>query len=484
MKKSVKLNYIFNLCYQLLLIALPLITTPYVSRVLGAKAIGTYSFTQSIVTYFTLLGCIGLGLYGQREVAYCQKDTLKRTKILTELVLLKICSVLISLPVYIFVYLKLPDYKFLFMIQIIDIIANIFDINFFYQGMEEFQKIILRNIVVRFISIFCVFAFIKSPDDLPLYIAIQSLSILLGNISMWITLPKYVVKLNGVKLEIAQHIKPTLVLFFPQIAVSIYTVLDRTMIELLTGNTEEIGYYEQAQKIVKLALTIVTSLGTVMMPRISNLFAEQNLKEIREYIHNSLMFVMILGFPIMFGLMGIAPNLIPWFLGKEFVPSVHLVMVTSPIILLIGMSNVIGIQLLLPTRRQKAYTISTIMGSVINLCLNILLIPTLLSLGATIASLAAELSVTLFQIYCVRDDIEFGSIMKESLRYFVIGFIMFIGVYGLSISLNPNVLSTMLIIVVGVIFYFAILIFRKDVYIYSILNVLKVKMLGKAVKRK
>lgn len=124
MKKSVKLNYIFNLCYQLLLIALPLITTPYVSRVLGAKAIGTYSFTQSIVTYFTLLGCIGLGLYGQREVAYCQKDTLKRTKILTELVLLKICSVLISLAVYIFVYLKLPDYKFLFMIQIIDIIAN------------------------------------------------------------------------------------------------------------------------------------------------------------------------------------------------------------------------------------------------------------------------------------------------------------------------------------------------------------------------
>jgi len=470
MQKSVKANYFLNLGYQLLLIALPLITTPYVSRVLGDYAIGAYSFTQSVVTYFTLVGCIGLGLYGQREIAYCQNDAARRTQLLYELVLLKIISVTLSFVVYFFTIQTMEKFQLLFYIQMMDLVANIFDINFFYQGMEEFSKIITRNVIVRFISIACVFLFVKSEQDLPLYVLIQSLSILLGNMSMWVTLPKYVVKLNGAKLAIRKHIKPTLILFFPQIAVSVYTVLDRTMIELLTGNTREIGYYEQAQKIVKLALTIVTSLGTVMLPRISHLFALDHMEEIKRYIYRSLQFVMIIGFPIMFGLMGIAVNLVPWFLGNQFLASIPLVAMTSPIVIFIGISNVIGIQFLLPTRRQRAYTVSTLIGSGVNLICNLVFIPSLLSLGATIASVLAEFSVTAFQLFCVRDEIKIKQIVRGNYQYFLLSLLMFLFVFPAALWWEASILHTLIIASVGASFYFIALILMKDENIYAIIH--------------
>lgn len=475
MRKSVKINYLLNLGYQLLLIALPLITTPYISRVLGDYAIGSYSFTQSIVTYFTLLGCIGLGLYGQREIAYCQNDFQKRTKLLYELVLLKVISVTISFILYSFLIQSMEKFQLLFYIQMIDLVANIFDINYFYQGLEDFSKIITRNVIVRFISIACVFLFVKSSDDLPLYVLIQSLSILFGNMSMWITLPKYLVRLDHVSLEIRRHVRPTLVLFLPQVAVSVYTVLDRTMIEVLTGNTREIGYYEQAQKIVKLALTIVTSLGTVMLPRISSLYAGDKYEEIKHYIYQSLQFVMLIGCPIMFGLIGVAHNLVPWFLGDQFLASIPLVMLTAPIVIFIGMSNVIGIQFLLPTRRQKAYTVSTLVGSVVNLILNLVLIPRFLSLGATFASVIAELSVTAFQLYCVHDVIRLRPIIKENRKYMLLAFLMFLIVYPMSIWLKPTVLYTVLLIMIGASFYFIALICMKDPLIYGIIDIIKEK---------
>lgn len=475
MRKSVKINYLLNLGYQLLLIALPLITTPYISRVLGDYAIGSYSFTQSVVTYFTLLGCIGLGLYGQREIAYCQNDFQKRTKLLYELVLLKLISVTVSFVLYFFVIQSVEKFQLLFYIQMIDLIANIFDINYFYQGLEDFSKIITRNVIVRFISIACVFLLVKSPEDLPLYVLIQSLSILFGNMSMWLTLPKYLVRLDQYSLEIKKHLRPTLVLFLPQVAVSVYTVLDRTMIELLTGNTREIGYYEQAQKIVKLALTIVTSLGTVMLPRISSLYAGEQNEAIKRYIYQSLQFVMLIGCPIMFGLIGVAHNLVPWFLGDQFLASIPLVMITAPIVIFIGMSNVIGIQFLLPTRRQKAYTVSTLVGSGVNLALNLVLIPRFLSLGATIASVIAELSVTVFQFYCVHDVIRLRPIIKENSKYLFMSLAMFAIVYPMSIWLKPSVLYTVLLMGIGASFYFIGLILVKDSLIYGIIDTIKQK---------
>ena len=153
MDKKVVKNYLYNLSYQLLLIILPIITTPYVSRVLGAKGVGTYSYTNSITQYFILLGCIGLNLYGQREIAYYQNDIKKRNRTFFELLFLRFITLTISIIVFYFTMVLHSKYSYIFIIQVLDIIASIFDISWFFQGIEDFQKTVLRNFVVRIICL-------------------------------------------------------------------------------------------------------------------------------------------------------------------------------------------------------------------------------------------------------------------------------------------------------------------------------------------
>ncbi|OUQ28462.1 flippase [Massilimicrobiota sp. An134] len=476
MKKKITVNYIFNLLYQILVIILPLITTPYVSRILGPDGIGTYSYTTSIVTYFILFGCIGLNLYGQREIAYYQNDQEKRSTAFFEILLLKMCTMTISIIIFIMTIQIMNQYKILFYIQIIDLIANMLDITYFYQGIEDFKKIVVRNVLVKILGIICIFAFVKEKNDLPLYAFIYSFSLLLGNLSMWITIHKYVCKVPLRSLQIKKHIKPTLILFFPQIAISIYTVLDRFMIGLITNNTAQIGYYEQAQKIVKLALTVVTSLSTVMLPRIANLYVQKDQEKIIQYTENSLIYTFLIAFPIMFGLIGISCNLIPWFLGSEFLESAQILIITSPIVVFIGISNILGFQYLIPTQRQKIYTISTIVGSCINLVLNWIFIPIFLSTGAAFASVIAELGVVVVQMCSIYKEINMISVIKKSKNYIFSSFIMFILIFALSFILEPTMIMTLILILIGILIYFGLLFLVKDKLIFETLHQFREKL--------
>jgi len=462
MKKKITINYIFNLSYQILVIILPLITTPYVSRILGPDGIGTYSYTTSIVTYFILFGCIGLNLYGQREIAYYQEDKEKRSTAFFEILLLKMCTMSISIIIFLMTIQIMSQYKILFYIQIIDLIANMLDITYFYQGIEDFKKIVIRNVFVKIVGIICIFTFVQQKSDLPLYAFIYSFSLLIGNLSMWLTIHKYVSKVPLNSLKIKKHLKPTLILFFPQIAISIYTVLDRFMIGLITNNTTEIGYYEQAQKIVKLALTVVTSLSTVMLPRIANLFIQKDQKKIIQYTEKSLTYTLLIAFPIMFGLIGISFNLIPWFLGQEFLESANILIITSPVVIFIGISNILGFQYLIPTRRQNIYTISTIVGSCINIVLNCLFIPIFLSTGAAIASVIAEFSVVIVQLFSISKEINIMRVIFQSKNYILSSFIMFILIFVLSSQFEASMVMTLILIIIGVFIYFGLLILVKD----------------------
>ena len=285
MNKVIK-NYLYNLSYQLLLIVLPIITTPYVSRVLGAEAIGTYAYTNSITQYFILFGCIGLNLYGQREIAYRQNNIGERNRVFCELVFLRTVTIIISLIVFYITFAREGQYAYIFIIQIMDIIASIFDVSWFFQGMEDFKKTVLRNFLARIVCVSLIFMFVKSSADLPLYVLFYSITLLLGNISMWFYIPKYI-KRNDVKnLNIQRHIKPAVMLFLPQIASSLYTLLDKTMIGLITDNNSEVAYYEQSQIIIKTVLTLLTSLSTAMMPRIANLFATDDMETVKKLYDN------------------------------------------------------------------------------------------------------------------------------------------------------------------------------------------------------
>ena len=455
-------NYFYNLSYQMLVLIVPLITTPYVSRVLGAKGVGTFSYTNSIVQYFILFGCVGLNLYGQREIAYVQHEKEKRNKVFWELVILRIITVSISLLVYFFSLASHGTYALIFSIMSLDVLASMVDISWFFQGIEDFKKIVIRNFIVKITGVLLIFIFVKSSSDLYLYVICQSATLLLGNLSMWAYIPKLVRKVEVRKLNIKKHIKPTLVLFLPQIATSVYTVLDKTMIGLLTGVEEEVAYYEQGQKIVKIAMALVTSLGTVMMPRIANLFKQNQLEQVREHLLKSFRFVFFLSFPMMFGLMAISCNLVPWFFGSGYDKVVPNMMVISPILVIIALSNIMGTQYLLPIGRQKEYTFSVVVGCVVNFSMNILLIPHFLSSGAAIATVIAESSVTCVQIYCIRKDFDFGHIMKENIHYVISAFFMFVLTSFLARFLRPSIISTFLCVVVGASIYLGILAIMKD----------------------
>ena len=473
LKKSVAKNYIYNLIYQILVLIIPVITTPYLSRVLGAEGIGIYSYTISIVTYFTLFGSFGIAMYAQREIAYVQDNKEKRSQLFYELFILRAITLSVSMLVFYFIFARTGDYSTYYKILLLEIFAVIFDISAFFQGMEEFKKVINRNLIVKCISIVCIFLFVKEPTDLNIYLGIYVLSNFFGNISLWIYLPKYIQKVNLKVLNLVQHIKPTITLFIPQIATQIYTVLDKTMIGTLITDKAEVGYYEQAQKITIIILTLVTSLGTVMLPRIANKFATGKKEEINKNILKSFNFVYFLSIPMVFGMIAIARDLIPWFLGGNFEKSIYIIYIISPIILLIGLSNVIGIQYLLPTKRQKQYSISVVLGAIVNLIFNFILIPKYLSVGAAIGTVIAETVVTGAQFWCIRKEYNIKSILMIGIKYFIASIFMFVGIFiinKLNLFMKFVVLKMAIDVAIGIVIYFITLMILKDEFTKNLIG--------------
>lgn len=232
-RASVRSNYFYNMTYQILNLILPLITTPYISRVLGASNIGIYSYTYSIVSTFVLIGSLGIGTYGQREIATVNDDKEDISKRFWEIQIVKTLAVLSALAVYLITIVPSGEYSLYFLIQIPYFIAAILDITWLYQGIENFKNVAIRNIVIRLLSIILLFALVNTDEDLIIYILILCISQILGNLTMWIKLPRLIKMTSINKLNLIKHIKPTFVYFIPTIAHQIYAVLDKTMLGLI-----------------------------------------------------------------------------------------------------------------------------------------------------------------------------------------------------------------------------------------------------------
>ena len=466
-KQSMKRNYIYNLIYQLFMIVLPIITTPYLSRVLGAENIGIYSYTLSIVTYFVLFGTLGISMYGQREIAYLQDDEEKRSIKFFELLILKSISMIIAITIFSLIFTIDNKYDIFYRILIIEMIANIFDISWLYQGLEQFRNIIFKNTIVKILGIVLIFVFVRTQNDLWKYILIYTGFNLLGNLSLWIDLNKYIIKVNLKKLNIKKIIIPVILLMIPQIAIQIYTVLDKTMIGSILKDMTEVGYYEQSQKIIKTALTIVTALGTLMIPKISNIFSKGDKKQLNDNIKLSFNFTFFLAFLIMFGIIAVSDDFVPWFYGPGYDQVKNLLIVFSPMILFIGISNIVGVQYLVPTKKQNLLTVSVVCASLINVCLNLLFIPVYKSMGAAIASVFAELSVCLIQLFFVRKEINIVDIIKLSIKYLISGLVMCTCIIFISHFLPSTIIGTVIEIIVGAIIYIGLLIILKDEFTNS-----------------
>ena len=320
-RKSVKLNYIYNVVYQVMLLVMPLAVAPYLSRVLKPDGVGTASYVESIVSYFSLFAAMGIPTYGQREISYVQGDAVKRSAVFWNTKILEFCSSSVAILVYVTFAMLQREMTTLYLILTLNLVSVFWDVTWFFQGMEEFGKTVARNTVIKLLQIMYIFLFVKSKDDLPLYLMGLGLFTVLGNLSLWAYLPKLIVKVPLRELRPFRNINVVWSLFIPTIAIQIYTVLDKTMIGMITGSSAENGYYEQAIKISRMLLAVVTALGTVMVPRIGNHFSKGEMDEVRRLMYRGYRFVWFLGIPLCLGAIMVA---VPWHHhgSREFCPMV------------------------------------------------------------------------------------------------------------------------------------------------------------------
>ncbi|MEE1161366.1 MAG: oligosaccharide flippase family protein, partial [Acutalibacteraceae bacterium] len=245
--KSITKNYLYNLIYQILIIIIPIITTPYVSRVLGADGVGKYSFSNSIVSYFVIFASLGFGYYAQREIAKYQGDKKKQSEIFWEIIIVRSVSVLTALVFY-FTVMALgvfkEEYILLMMILSVSILAVAFDISFLFAGNEVFSKTVLTNTLLRILNVIAIFVFVKDRNDLWKYVLITALTLLTANASLSVYAKSFLCRIDIKSLKPIRHIKPAVILFLPTIAISVYTYLDKTMIGVITGSDFENGFYE------------------------------------------------------------------------------------------------------------------------------------------------------------------------------------------------------------------------------------------------
>jgi O-antigen/teichoic acid export membrane protein len=473
---NVKRNYIFNVSYQILSIITPLITTPYVSRVLGAAEIGKYSFTASVVSYFTLFAGMGTALYGSREISYLQGDKQNRSIVFWNTEILSCITVLIVSTIYFIFALQQNKYKLFYIILSLNICTVAADITWLFQGLEEFEKIVIRNSAFKLLNIVYIFAFINTKNDIYKYVLGICGFNFLSALFMWVYLPRYVNKINLQEIKPFKNIKTVLSLFVPTIAISVYTVLDSSMIGWLCNNSVQNGYYEQASKISRFSSTFVTSLGPVMIPRIGSLYNSGDENGVRKYIYKSYTFAWFLSFPICFGLVAISDNLVPWFLGSSFNGSISILKIFGFLMIALGINNTTGEQYLIPTGQQALFTKSVIIGAISNFCCNMILIPQFGAAGAAIGSVIAEAVIACTQLFFVRHELSIKRIINLSVKYLLSSLLMLAILMRIKAFFMPSILNSLLLVVIGGCIYFFCLFIMKDQFIKEIFESIRIKI--------
>ena len=418
-KKIVK-NYIYNTSYQILAIILPIITTPYISRVLGAERIGAYSYSYSIAYYFVMFIMLGLNNYGNRTIASVREDKGKLSKTFWEIYSVQIINGIVVTIIYI-LFACLFFNNLMTWILLIYIISAIIDINWFFFGLEEFKLTVVRNSIIKVLTTISIFIFVKESKDIYLYALIMTLGMLLSQCMLWPFVKRYVYYTKVTFKDLKTHIKPNLILFIPVVAISLYKIMDKIMLGSISS-IEHVGYYESTEKIVQVPISLINSLGTVMLPQIS----KQEENQVKRYFELSIIFVMCLSVSICFGIMGVSDEFVPLFYGNGYEQCKILFKILMPSCIFLAFANVIRTQFLIPNKEDKVYIKSVIYGAIVNLGINILLIPKFNSTGAAIGTFLAEFVVCVAQIIMVKNKIKnLKKYILESIPLVLGGIIMY-----------------------------------------------------------
>ena len=464
-------NYLYNLSYQILTIILPIITVPYVTRIFTSEVLGNYIFYNSIVSYFSLFAILGIGVYGTKQIAAASDVSSTFWNIYA----IQLIASILAIVVYLIVAFSIPQMSGVIPLIVgITLFANMMDISWLFSGKEDFKKITIRNIVVRLIGVISIFTFVKSSDDLYLYVFLIVIFDFLGQFVMWVPAKKFIKRPSFNAKVIKKNLHPIVLLFLPQVAISLYVVLDRTLLGLL-GSYSDVGIYEQGQKLISILLKVVSSLGVVMLPRVANLLSERRDKEAQNMVKFSFILYNLIIFPMIFGLISVNEVFVKLFLGQNFQDVKYVLYVIVFNIMFVGWTNILGYQVLVVRNKNKEFMLSTTIPAFVSVAVNIAVIPFFGYIGASITSVVVEILVFAIQWYYSRNIINKNLLFnKDLVKIICSSLVMFGAVMLCKMTLGlDGIIGLAIYLAVGGISYLGMLFLLKTVNIKEMKAMLK-----------
>lgn len=463
---SIKGNIILNGINTLTGILFPVVTFPYAARVLLPDGIGAINFLNSVIAYIVLLTSLGIPMYAVKEIAKYRGDKINRDKIAIEILLLSFILCLIG---YVFVWClaefvpQIHKQAGLFYVLSLTIVFTSIGVNWFYQGIEDFKFITIRAIVVRTLSAICLFIFVHNPSDLLIYGVITVGATVGNNVVNFIHLRKHIdlarIKINS--LNIKRHIRPSVEVFILNLIISLYIQLNSIMLGLISGD-DSVGFFTAGTKISHIGLTIIGSLGAVLLPRCSHLLKEGKRSEFASLISKSVNLTLALSYPMTIGMMVLCRPITIVFCGNEYEEAISILFLNAPVIIFISLTNLMGIQILYPMDKIRIVIWSVSGGAVINLVLNLVLLPKYGAFGAAVSTLFAEFVVLVIQMIYGRTYFPFKLSLIVKNKYLLASLIMGICIWGCVYNIPQNSIQLIVGVLIGVLSYFAILVHFKD----------------------
>ncbi|GMG65977.1 oligosaccharide flippase family protein [Tetragenococcus halophilus] len=461
-------NFIYQSIFQITKLLLPFITIPIVSKALGPSGVGVYNYTNSIAQYFVLVAGLGIGIYGNRQIAINRDSELKLSKTFWEIFLMSFIISVVSLLTY-FVVVSFSEDRVYFYYQSLIIIGAVFDISWFFMGVEDFKKSSLSSLGGQLISFILIVLFVKDKDDLGIYILIQGINILFSQLIMWAFIKKYITFIRASFKSVLKHFFPALQYFIPKIAIILYTNLNKTLLGWL-DTSEAVGFYSNTVQINGILVTLITTLDLVLLPKMSNLFSQRRINEILKVLKYSIHLQLFFSIPLAFGLLTIAPKFVPWFFGTRFEFITKTIPLVAPLIVVIPLGIAVGRQYLVPMNRVKVYNMAVINGAVVSIVTNFALIPIVGIYGAITATILAELFVTITRMYAFIRETHFKFNIPMILKCIASGVIMYLVTSWVTLSWTASIKTTMVQVIIGIVIYMILMTVLKANPLYELIK--------------
>ena len=471
-QKSLKTNLVLSLFKTMMSLTFPLITFPYASRVLLPEGLGKVNFAQSIVSYFSLIAALGISTYSIREISKRKDDSESVNKFFSEIFFINLISTLVAyLLLFIIVSIskKLSSYSTLIYVMSSVILFTTIGVDWLYTGMEDFFYITVRSFIFQCLSLILLFLFVKKTDDILIYASISVIASAGSNVCNFIHSRKYA---KFVKIKIKSsivHLKPIIIIFLTAVANSIYTMLDTTMIGFISGD-EHVGFYTVATKLNRIVLSVILTIGPVMLPRLSYMKSINDEKGYRDLLNKSISMMLLFACPCVVGLELLCEPVILLLSGEKYLPALTAMRIMNPIIFIVCFGNFFGVQVFLPNNKERLNLIFIVFASIVNFLLNCFLIPRYSEAGAAIASVIAESCVSVCSIIFGYKYIKTKFVIANCFRYIVNSLLMGIVVYFISGLITSYILKLVVSIVVGVGIYGILLLIEKDFIVMSVLE--------------